>query len=314
MDFRQLRYIVMVADCKSVTKAAAELYMSQPALSHVIQKAEAELGVVLFDRSTNPIKLTYAGEEYVKNARSILMINEAMIKKFQDISGNRTGRLRLGMPRDRASYMLPALLRRFYTLYPGIEIKTTTAGGDQLKEQLLKGRIDFMILPFFGKEPGLDVQKIYEEELLLAAPKGMIGPGHLMDGSETAVDMLKIAKLPLMLLPEGRVGRSALQVLFRSYRINPVVLAEYDSNITLLRMAAQGLGVTILPQMIIDLAKYDSGVAFFNLGAPPITWEIHAVFRKDAYISQAERDLFKLAAELFARKAPPSPSKSPAPF
>ena len=62
MDFRQLQYVLKVAECGSITKAAAELYMAQPSLSNYIGKAEKELGVLLFDRSVNPIQLTLAGE------------------------------------------------------------------------------------------------------------------------------------------------------------------------------------------------------------------------------------------------------------
>lgn len=302
MDFKQLQYILTVAECCSVTKAAEQLYMSQPALSHFIQKTEAECGLMLFDRSTNPIRLTYAGEEYVKTARKILMDKEELIRKFRDMAGNRTGRLRLGIPRDRASYMLPVLLPSFAQMYPGIQVKTLTAGGDVLREQLLKGRIDFMILPGFVREANLEAHKIYEEELLLAAPKGAIGPQLCLDSQPDTVDLLKLRnflELPLLLLPEGRACRSAIKILMKACHMKHQNIVEYDSNITLLRMAAAGCGIAIIPRMTMELTKCAQNVELFRMGNPPISWEIQVVYRKDAYIGQPERDLFQLATRLF---------------
>lgn len=72
MDFRQLQYIIKVAECGNITKAASELYIAQPSLSNYISKVEQELGVLLFDRSTVPIRPTLAGEAYIKDAKKIL--------------------------------------------------------------------------------------------------------------------------------------------------------------------------------------------------------------------------------------------------
>ena len=78
MDFRQLQYLTAVAEYRNVTKAAESLYISQSALSHYIRKAEEELGVQLFDRSTTPISLTYAGTCYIRSAQRILLENERL--------------------------------------------------------------------------------------------------------------------------------------------------------------------------------------------------------------------------------------------
>lgn len=80
MDFRQLQYIIQVAECGSITKAAAKLYITQPSLSNYISKLERELGVALFDRSISPIRPTPAGEEYIKDAKRILYIQEQLEK------------------------------------------------------------------------------------------------------------------------------------------------------------------------------------------------------------------------------------------
>ena len=93
MELRQFKYVNMVAQCGSVTKAARKLFISQPALSSYINKLEEELGVKLFDRSATPLVCTYAGEQYLKRARAILMQLDDMDREFRDIATNCQGRL-----------------------------------------------------------------------------------------------------------------------------------------------------------------------------------------------------------------------------
>ena len=111
MDFRELTYITAVADEHSVTEAAKRLYISQPSLSYIISKAEQELGVKLFDRKTNPLTLTYAGEIYVERAREILRIRDNMRRELTDIGHGQKGRINIGFS--------PTLRWRFSGIFPG---------------------------------------------------------------------------------------------------------------------------------------------------------------------------------------------------
>ena len=109
MELRQFTYVDMVAKCGSFTKAAAKLFISQPALSNYINKVEEELGVKLFDRSSTPLLLTYGGEQYLKRARKILTQIDDMDRELRDITHHMQGRLRLGFPSERIIYMLPLI-------------------------------------------------------------------------------------------------------------------------------------------------------------------------------------------------------------
>ena len=93
MDFRQLQYMLTLAEYKNMTRASEALYISQSALSHYLKNVEQELGVTLFDRSTNPLSLTYAGKCYMESARRILMENDRMLRELRDITHHMTGKL-----------------------------------------------------------------------------------------------------------------------------------------------------------------------------------------------------------------------------
>ena len=113
MEIRPFLYVNQIAECGSMTKAAAALFITQPALSNYISKLEEELGVRLFDRSVTPLRLTYAGERYLAYTRRILMQVGDLEREMRDISRNQRGRIRLGFPGERMICMLPVFCLPF---------------------------------------------------------------------------------------------------------------------------------------------------------------------------------------------------------
>ncbi|WP_042434292.1 LysR family transcriptional regulator [Faecalispora jeddahensis] len=308
MDMQQLTYICTVAEYHSITKAANALYISQPALSHFISKAEDQLGVKLFDRSTSPLSLTFAGEQYVRHARQILMMANNMTKDLSDISKNRKGRIRVGFPFERCTYMLPLILPHFQKKFPGIQVQVSTGKGNQLISDILKGQLDFAILPF-GKHEKINTenqtkltsQHIYREELFLVAPRNVVKQEHLMEDAPYAVNLDQIKDLPFVFLKKGHALRTFLDYLFASYRIKPNLFMEINSNVCACRLAASGVGVTIVPAMTIGLANCEADVDIYSLADHPVQWDILALYRKDAYLSEVEKAFFEIAGEVFSK-------------
>lgn len=107
MDFRDLQYVIAVADCGSITEAAKKLYISQPSLSYIISKIEQDIGVQLFYRKNYPLTLTYAGEKYVDTARTILRLNDNLRRELVDIGlGKKDGSF-LGFPQNGLDICFP---------------------------------------------------------------------------------------------------------------------------------------------------------------------------------------------------------------
>jgi DNA-binding transcriptional LysR family regulator len=307
MDFRQLQYLTTVAEYQNITKAADALYISQSAMSHYIQKAEAELGIQLFDRSTTPLTLTYAGTRYMEAARKILMENEQLMKEFRDITQHMTGKLRVGTSRDRASYMMPRLIPEFSGLYPGIEIEIFTESGQQLKEALRNGRIDLLLLPANDNEDlhGFETQDIYTEELILSAKKGLIMEDFLAKGSSHVINPKALNHMPFYLLYQEHAMRTFCDSFFRKHRIKPVVKMEFSSNITCYRMSATGMAFSIIPYLTTQLTHCEQEAELFSLGIPPVTWNVQVIYRKDAYLGQPEKDFIDIAKRIFNRETLP---------
>lgn len=301
MDFRQLQYLTAVAEHRNVTKAAESLYISQSALSHYIRKTEEELGVQLFDRSTVPISLTYAGQCYIESARRILLENERLMKELREITENMTGVLRIGISRDRASYMMPRLLKEFRNRYPGIRVDIFTQSGQVLREALKTGRIDLLLLPDDGREPdpSLGVQRICSEEIVLCAARDYLTADQRCPGYPGAVDPEKLHEQPFFVLNQKHAIRNFCDSYFRSHRIRPEIVNELSSSITCYRMAAAGLGLAIVPFMTTQLAEPGMEAELLSLGPEGVTWDVNMYYRKDAYLGQPEKDMIRMAAQLF---------------
>lgn len=301
MDFRQLQYILAAAEHQSITKAAAALYISQPSLSHLIAHVEEELGARLFDRSAVPLKLTYAGEQYVKYAREILRLNDQMRREFRDISGSLKGRLRIGIPNERAAYMLPLIMPHFKALYPGIEIGIEIYEMSRLIDELRRGHVDFCILPDVGTElTDFGRVEIYSEKLVLVTGAEMVKNRHLLNGRDDTVDPAKLSDLPLIASSPGHALFQQVRELMEQQGITPATVFSSSSNIAALRLATAGLGVCIVPEMTLKLARLTQNPKIYMVGDPPFCWSVAFFYRRDSYIGTVEKAFFDTAIAAFA--------------
>ena len=146
MDSNQFEYVIAVAEEKNFSKVAKKLYISQPSLSQYIMRLEKQLGIKLFDRTTNSLTLTFAGEKYLESAKNIQSLENRLRWELNDIADSKKGRLTIGIPFPTERYILPSLLPEFHRQFPGIEmvIKEQSAAG--LEELLMEGKVDIAIL------------------------------------------------------------------------------------------------------------------------------------------------------------------------
>jgi len=301
VEFRELKYICTVAEYGNITKAAQALFVSQPSLSHFIARTEEKLGVQLFDRKTTPLRLTYAGELYVQKAWEIIRTGELLTKEFRDISQNLKGRLRVGFPKERASYMLPLILPQFKAVYPGIKISILENNGERLLDAVERGLVDFMILPVQKNKLGMDFTSVvlYEEELFLTVKSGGMPSECLAKGCSDTVDLHSLSGKPFILLHKGHAARAQVDKLFRSYQIKPDIVMETESNTTAYRLSAAGIGAAIVPALTINLSNPGGATDIYHLNAEkPVTWQVCATYKKDAYIGVVEKKFLDIASKI----------------
>lgn len=298
MDFRQLQYVLKVAECGSITKAANELYMAQPSLSNCIGKVEKELGVLLFDRSINPIQLTLAGEEYVKEAKRILYIQEQLQKKLQDISQVSRRRVRIGISHERGIFMLPRILPVFRERFPEVSVEVVPGSHKKLSALLSEGTLDIVMLPTIEKTADFRYIDVYEEEIMVCAGAGIVRSEHLYEGKWDMIDPDRCGSIPFIKMEPGHVITHAFDRVFTG-KMN--IVFEAYSSAEALRLAAAGMGACLVSQMTMDMIQYDHATRAFSIGPKPMTWSVCACMRKDAYVGSVEKALIQIAQDSMSR-------------
>ena len=167
MDFKELTYVLALARHQSVTKAAQELYLTQPALTRFLQRLETSVGQPLFTRSGNRLIPTYAGEKYIERAQEILLLKKQLDAEMQDIVQVHRGQLRIGLSIFRSFSLLPNVLPEFTRKYPHVKLLVEENDPAFLEEALCRGELDlaFFSLPTRRKE--IVTETIRTEELVI---------------------------------------------------------------------------------------------------------------------------------------------------
>ena len=154
MENFRLKVFRTVAEQASFRKASERLNLSQPAVSQQVHALEEELGVTLFDRSGNRVRLTPAGTVLLKYARRGAQLAREAVEALAKIEGEPRGELRLGASTTVAQYILPRILGAFQKQYPQVALSVTSGNTEHIVEVLLRGGIEMGIIEGPGIEPG----------------------------------------------------------------------------------------------------------------------------------------------------------------
>lgn len=276
-------YIYAVYQERSFSKAAKKLYVSQPWLSATIKKAELELGLPLFDRSTNPISLTEAGQYYIEKLEEITAIEEEMREHFRQMQNVGQTELHIGSSMFFCTYVLPGLMKEFQLLYPQITMILTEGGSKTLVEKLLNGRLDFLLEAERPANSRVHSIPWASEEIVLAVPAGnpvnekleeyRYSFADFLDRAQTGnrrppVPLEAFAQEHFLLLKEGNdIHRRSLQ-LCKNAGFTPNVSLYLTQMMTAYYLVLEGQGITFLRSSIPAHVIPTDKVVFYQLGDP----------------------------------------------
>ena len=163
-------YIKKIAQAKSISVAADQLGISQPALSSYLKKVEGELGVVLFDRSRQPLELTEAGKVYLDYLDEVVVRQKELMKNLSDINDLKTGSLTVGGASFFNVAYLPKSIAAFASENPGIDIEIVDDRVPRLEALAQKGMLDLFITPINDAPDRFVYEELLEEDIFLAVP------------------------------------------------------------------------------------------------------------------------------------------------
>lgn len=300
MNFQELNYALSIARYQNLTKAAEELYISQPTLSKCLQKLEREMGGKLFSRSGNTYVPTYLGRRYLEYARKVLALNQDWERELKDMNACMDGELNIAFPLMRSSCMVPSIMKVFHKKYPGVRVNFMEEAHAIQEKLLLNDELDFGIFNETRPHPKLSYETLLREEILLVMP-----PDHPMAGRGIKRSEMKHLWMDLRLLekeefilhfPDQTTGQLALE-LFETWGIKPQVSVRTRNTETSVRLCMEGMGLCFVPETYIKNMHFDTPPTCFSVGEKGVFSTLTIASRKGAYLPSYAQDFIKIAQE-----------------
>jgi len=282
MQIGQLRAFLAVAEQRHFTRAAKELGLAQPSVSAHVRRLESELETELFHRMKGNVALTPAGEALLPYARRIVADVNAASEELRAVGGLARGRLAVGATPSLSATLLPAVLSRFHSAYPGIELTMREAGSVDLVAALEEGALDIALVILPVRHDVLETQALVREELVVAVSRQ-----HPLARRRT-VAVAELRDVPLVMPRVGYDLRSATEAACRAAGFTPTLAVEGGEMDGVLRLAAAGVGAAIVPSLVIER---NGPLHAIRIARPSLTRTIGLAHRRDRRLSRAAQEL-----------------------
>lgn len=303
MDFKEMEYILLIAQEKNISRAAEKLYITQPALSRYLLRLEDQLGTPLFVRKNKQYLPTYAGELYLDMARTVMASKQSFDAKLERFLSAKGGTLSLGITPGRGRTILPKILPSFRAAFPDYNLRLYEEDVQTLEQLLRGGTIDVAVFTLAGEaDRGREFRYalLSREEIVLCAAKdegyGLLAktePGRKYPW----IDLRLLKDACFLLLKDnmrlGRLGRE----LLRDFDLAPKTM-EMNTIDTVLALVAQKYGVAFASSYRIEEHATARDLNIFSFGSEPVEWDVVAAFRKDYQIDCPMQSLLHLISEL----------------
>ena len=274
------KYVYEVYKERSFTKAAQNLYISQPSLSARIKKIEEIVGEPLFDRSTTPLQLTEVGKVYIEAAEEITQIEQRVENYINDLAGLKTGNLAVGASTLFAAYVVPSLITQFNQKFPDVHIQLIEGNTAELEEMLGSNALDFVIDNYHYDSILYNKELYCEENILLAVPKhfavneelGMyqlsyknIKNKNYLNQKYPAVPLGRFADLPFIMLTQGNDTRTRGDRLCRNVGFKPNIVLEFNQQSTAYMASSTQLGATFISDILVSQLPAFENLVYYKL-------------------------------------------------
>lgn len=276
MTITQLQYVLAVAEHKNFTLAADKCFVTQPTLSMQIQKVEEELNIQIFDRTKKPIQLTEIGQKIANQAKNIVNEADRMKDIVEQQKGFIGGEFKLGIIPTVMPTLLPMFLNTFVKKYPKVKLIIEELNTDDIILRLKNGNLDAAIAATPLNEEKLKEIVIYYEPFVAYIPE----KHRIADKKEIEVSDLNLDEI--LLLQDGHCFRDGILNLCKNQDVAPANNFQIQSGSfeTLIKLADEGLGLTLLPYLhTLDLKENDK-LKLKHFKDPKPAREISLIFPK----------------------------------
>ncbi|MEM8784029.1 MAG: LysR family transcriptional regulator [Planctomycetota bacterium] len=246
MELTALRQFVVIADMGHLTRAAERLGVTQPALSAMVKKLEAEAGAALLDRTGKGVALTEAGKVFLEHAEASVRRADEAVASVRELVGLEAGSIRVGGGATAVAHLLPSVVSAVRREHPALRFYVREAGSLAVAEAVISGELDLGIVttPVVGVGAGeLMTVATVRDELMLIAP-----PGHGLE-SRKAYRWSELAGEPVVAFEAGSAVRTVIDEAATTHGVTLDVVMEVRSLETIERMVAAGVGVGFVSRL-----------------------------------------------------------------
>ena len=298
MQFRDLEYVIVLAEHRNFSKAAQELCITQPALSQAIIRLEQEFGTKLFNRQHNLVDPTSACQLLIEDGKAILMMRKRLFQRQEESKNMKIGRLKVGLTKLISRFYLPDVYREFHNQYPGIELILYEYTTVSLEEAVERGEVDLAIYPFFDKSDILNYIPLITESMYLAVPKD-----HPIRNEQKSnhleVRLIDFKNDGFILLSKGLRTRMVTDALFTMAGFTPRIVFETQQSDTVNALVGANMGVGIVPETVGLFNAGNPGCLYYKISDVDASRQIVAAYNKELYFSEASKafvNIFRTAS------------------
>ena len=299
---REYEYVSAIAREGTLSGAAVQLGISQPALTRFLQKEEGELGTALFQRIDNRMVLTYAGECYLEHIKQIFAIQAHMRAALDDITRMDRGRLRVGITGIRRPFTIFSVIPQFKKKYPSIDLTLNEFASDKLEEMLEGLELDCIAVNVTKKRDCFEYLPVAREEYVLAVHKD-----HPLVQAAERSDRFKYP-----VVRPGQLEGCSFVMLGKAHRIRQFADSILDGNrighsISMqsrtldgaLEAVANDLGCTFTPESMLSYIRGARNIRCLSLDTPGTGYEFSLLYRKGAYLPPSTQDFLEMFRSAF---------------
>jgi LysR family cyn operon transcriptional activator len=299
LELRHLRYLLAVAEHGNFSRAADELYVSQPTLSQQIKQLESALGVQLLDRRGRTVRLTDAGAAFADRARSALRELAAAERAIEDVHDLSRGHLRLGITPTFITYLIGPLTAELYARHPGICLTVVEMSQDRIEAALLVDDLDIGIAFMGSPVPGIDAVALFTEHL------GLVASASRARTLPEPLPVRALDNVDLALLSSDFATRTHINTYFAEHHVDPRIAVEANSVQALTEIVQRTSLATVLPDAVTHDHPHLTPVPL----DPPIPTRTVALLRREGgYHSAAASAFVRLTHELVAARGYATPA------
>lgn len=289
MTLRHMRILVAVFQQGSVTKAAQALHLAQPSVSLALRELEDYYGVALFTRTGRQLLPTACGQSFYDYAVHVVSLVDEMETQMRN--WDTLGTMRIGSTITIGIHLLPRLVRQLQAEFPDLKIEVKVCRASQVEQLILDNDIDLGLMEMQPEHP-----KLYAEPFLHDELQAIVPPQHALAAKEN-VTFAELADYPFLMREPGSAGRKIVEACLALNHLPCRPAWESMSTQAIVSAVAEGLGVAVLPQLLVERDAREGRVVMLPF-REPLCRHLYGVYHEKKHLSKSMRRFLELCQAL----------------